>query len=27
MHLVVPGLIVLLMVFAYRICTMWKDWP
>ena len=27
MHLVVPSLIALLMVFAYRICTMWKDWP
>jgi hypothetical protein len=27
MRLVVPGLIGLLMVFAYRIRTIWKDWP
>lgn len=26
-HLVVPGLIVLLLVFAYNIRTKWKDWP
>jgi hypothetical protein len=27
LHLVVPGLFVILMVFAYSIGNKWKDWP
>ncbi len=27
MHLLIPGLISLLMVFAYSIRNIWKDWP
>jgi len=27
MHLIIPGLIALLMVFAYNIRNIWKNWP